>query len=103
MIISVDLTKPSATVLEPEVLTAFSVASSTIDDVAVAAAMGAAGEAAGDAHVWVSADWIRDDVSGRVDDGWSGGFDKMLEFATTKGWLNDAGTHIKGHIEVADS
>jgi hypothetical protein len=99
MIINVDLSA-GASVDDPAVFTAFNAISSTDDKDAVGAAMGVAGHAADDAgHVWVSAEWIRATVAG--DGEWLAGFDAMVAFAESKGWMNEAGTHIKAHIEVA--
>lgn len=98
MIITVD-PNTGARIDEADVFTAFSAASGTTDNAAVGSAMGEAGHAAdNDGHVWVSADWIRSTVNG--DDAWTAGFDAMVSFATSKGWMNDAGTHILAHIEA---
>lgn len=101
MIIEVDL-HLGARVLQPDLLTAFSVSAETTDNSLVGPAMGAAGHQCEDAeHVWVSAEWVRQSVVGVVDQDWGSGFDAMLEFAASKGWLNESGSHIKAHIEVS--
>jgi hypothetical protein len=98
MIITVDPDR-GARIDEADVFTAFSAASWITDNEAVGSAMGEAGHAAdNDGHVWVSADWIRSTVSG--DDEWIAGFEAMVSFATSKGWMNDPGTHILAHIEA---
>ena len=73
----------------------------TTDDAVVGAAMGSAGYAAGDAHVWVDAAWVRAEVGDRVGADWGERFDAMVDYAATKGWLNDARTHIKAHLTLA--
>ena len=99
MIITVDL-NTGASVVDPGVFTAFHASSTTTDNQAVGAAMGPAGYAADDAgHVWVSSSWIRQTVAGDGD--WAAGFDAMVEFAASKGWMNDERTHIKAHVELA--
>ena len=99
MIIEVDPTT-GATIEDAAVFTGFNATSTTDDKDVVGAAMGAAGHAADDdAHVWVSADWIRATVAGDAE--WTAGFDAMVAFARSKGWMNDAGTHILAHIEIA--
>ncbi len=32
------------------------------------------------------------------DDGFVTSFDAIIEYATSKGWLNDAGTHVRAHV-----
>lgn len=98
MIVTVDL-DTGASVGKPDDLGSFHVVSTTGDDTVVGSAMGDAGHAAGEGHVWVSADWVKQDVASSVDPGWAAKFDSMLAYAASKGWLNDAGTHIKAHIE----
>lgn len=100
MIIDIDRAAASVTVVEPDVLDAFSVRSDTIDDVAVGQAMGPAGRAAGDAHVWVDAAWVRAQVGDRAGPDWVERFEQMVAYAASKGWTDEAGTHIKAHIEL---
>lgn len=100
MIIQVDL-EHGATVVAPEELTAFHAVSTTTDSSAVGPAMGDAGDDAGEGHVWVSADWIRSQVADEVSGDWRSSFDGMIAYAASKGWMNEAGTHIKAHIEPA--
>lgn len=100
MIIDVDRAAASVTVVEPDVLDAFSARSDTLDDAAVGAAMGPAGRAAGDAHVWVDAAWIRSQVGDTAGADWGDRFDAMVAYAASKGWTDGTGTHIKAHLEL---
>lgn len=73
-------------------------------DDAVAAALAAAGagrDCADPDHVWVARAWIERTAPGLVDDdpSWPDGFAKMLAFAEKNAWLDDAGSHIKAHVE----
>ena len=63
--------------------------------------LGAAGSVddAGEDHVWIHFDWVRNEASGRVAADWAPQFDAMVRYAATKGWLNEAGTSIRAHIE----
>ena len=98
MIINVDLTT-GASVSDASTFTAFNARSTSDNEEVVGAAMGEAGHAADDAgHVWVSIDWIRSAVDG--DPEWVAGFDAMADYAGSKGWMNDARSHILAHIEV---
>jgi hypothetical protein len=100
MIIDVDRAATSVTVVEPDVLDAFSARSDTTDDAVVGEAMGPAGHAAGDAHVWVDAAWVRSQVGDSAGPDWVERFDQMVAYAASKGWTDEAGTHIKAHIEL---
>lgn len=100
MIIDVDRAGATVSIHEPDVLDAFSVRSDTIDDAAVAAAMGACADGAGAAHVWIDAAWVRAQVGDDAGADWSDRFDQMVAYAASKGWTNDAGTHLKAHIEL---
>jgi hypothetical protein len=100
MIIDVDRAAATVTVVEPDVLDAFSARSDTTDDAAVGVAMGPAGRAAGDAHVWVDAAWVRSEVGDSAGADWAARFDGMVAYAASKGWTDEAGTHIKAHIEL---
>ena len=82
------------------------------DDAAVAAALAAAGagSACADAdHAWVAKSWLEAQAAaapGGAPDGvspedWAAGYAKMLGLAAKMGWLDDAATHIKAHIERA--
>lgn len=61
---------------------------------------GGSEEGDGDAQVSIAA--IRAAVVGHIDPVvWSQQFDGMLGYARSKGWLDDIGEHIRGHIERA--
>jgi len=99
MIVEIDL-NDGATLTEPAVFTAFHATAATGDASLVGAAMGPAGHAAGDGHVWVSIQWLRDTAGDADGPEWAEGFDAMVSFAASKGWLDGAETHIRAHIEV---
>lgn len=59
-------------------------------------------ERADDAHVWLHVDRARAVGVGAADDPAFGErFDAMIEYAATKGWLDEAGSHVRAHIETA--
>ena len=64
---------------------------------AVAASLGARPPAPDD-HVWVGVDWVRGQATGRVPPAWEDDFTKMLDFAATKGWLDEGGEAIRAHV-----
>ena len=57
---------------------------------------------ADDGHVWVDVDWLRTSGLAQVGDpDFATNFDAMITYATTKGWLDDAGTSVRAHIVSA--
>jgi hypothetical protein len=102
MIISVEADMDTVSVKEPNVLTAFHVQSLTNNESVVASAIGDGAIPAEDAHLWVSIEWISANVAGSVSDDWEDKFLRMIEYATTKGWVNESGSHLKAHIEIVD-
>lgn len=52
-----------------------------------------------DDHVWVSRGWLREKAEGRVSGRWSEDFDHLVTKARDHGWLDDAGTHLRAHVE----
>tara|TARA_B100001079_G_C16254789_1_gene445045 strand:- start:294 stop:596 length:303 start_codon:yes stop_codon:yes gene_type:complete len=99
MFISIDSEKKTALLEEPNVLTEFHIQSPINDEDYVASVIGNGSEAAGDAHVWISIEWISQNVT-NVSSDWGERFSGMVQYAMGKGWVSDPGTHLKAHIEV---
>jgi hypothetical protein len=88
-----------AKLVEPDNFRDFKVVAETAKDrlEEVGEALKAAGAGAVDAgHAWISEAWLRANKSGEA--AWDEGFGKMLEFARSKGWVDDKG-NIRAHIE----
>jgi hypothetical protein len=51
------------------------------------------------AHVWLDIVTARAEGRHAGGDGFVTGFDAMVGLATAKGWTNDAGTHVRAHVE----
>jgi hypothetical protein len=62
----------------------------------------AAGRLEGD-HAYITIDAVRRMAAGRVGDDWNDRFDGMLDYARSKGWIDDTGNTIQAHIEYADT
>ncbi|HEV7535304.1 MAG TPA: hypothetical protein VGP90_06690 [Acidimicrobiia bacterium] len=103
MIIDVDLGGASASVelVEPENCKRFHLAARGGDPASLAAALEAAGVGrllpSGEAMIETSA--VRRLAAGRVAEGWDDEFAGMLKYAESKGWLDESGTSIQGHVE----
>lgn len=63
-------------------------------------------EAPEDDHVFVAVDRVRSlariALGDGVDFAWESGFTGMLEYAGSKGWMNDDGSCIKAHLVAND-
>jgi hypothetical protein len=105
VIIDIDLTGDSATVelAEPEDCKRFHVATRGGDQVALGAALAAHDLGrllpSGDALIEIEA--VRRLAAGRVPDGWEHDFTAMVDYARSKGWLDERGGAIQAHVEQA--
>ncbi len=102
MIIDIDLTGATAAIdlVGPEDCTRFHLTVRGGGSEALAAALSAADIGrllpSGDAMIDTQA--VRLMASGKVPTGWDTDFNAMLEYARSKGWLDDAGA-VQAHIE----
>ena len=103
MIIDIDLTAEAGAVelSEPRDCKRFHVAARGGNAGALGAALSAAGVGrllpSGDALIQIEA--VRRLAAGRVPEEWDGEFAAMLEYAGSKGWLDDSGEAIQAHVE----
>lgn len=94
-------TPPSVTLEEPNDTTRFHVSVAGAQDPARLAEVLAGGDVgwlAGE-DAFVRIDTLRSLAAGRVDETWPSEFEKMVEYARGKGWLDDAGDAIQAHVE----
>jgi hypothetical protein len=99
MIVQVDITAGQATLEQPEDCKKFHVAAPAGTELGqIAEMLGTEDDAPAD-HVWVPVDWVRQQASGRVSDGWAGEFDGMLGYASSKGWMSPDGASVQAHVE----
>lgn len=55
-------------------------------------------------HVWLDIAEARSaGASSSTDADWPSKFDGMIAYATSKGWTDEAGTHVRAHIQHTDS
>ena len=54
---------------------------------------------AGGSHVHIQLGVIRRLAAGRSTPDWDAGFDAMIAYARTKGWVDDAGNTVRAHLE----
>ena len=52
-------------------------------------------------HVWVTTDTLRDLLDTENNRNRAEGLDRMLDYASSRGWLNEAGTQVAAHVEAA--
>ncbi len=103
MFVLVDLTGPQPTVTleEPADCARFHVQATGPRDpsrLATALAQSGAGRLRGD-DAFVLVDALRSMAKGRVDDEWHADFARMLDYAGSRGWLDDGGGAIQAHVE----
>jgi hypothetical protein len=60
-----------------------------------------AGTCNGD-EVWIDVDWLRRRTASRSEQ-WQVGFDKMLDYASSKGWTDPARIVVRAHITHLES
>ncbi|MEW6476405.1 MAG: hypothetical protein AB1679_29435 [Actinomycetota bacterium] len=105
MIIDIDLTGDHAAIelVEPEDCKRFHVAVRGGDPEALGAALPAHDVGrllpSGDALIDIGA--VRRLAAGRVPEGWDADFAAMVEYAKSKGWLDERGEAIQAHVEWA--
>jgi len=98
----VDLSSGAAVVCQADDLKSLSVVApgATVNP----AALGDLGEADG-GHVWLAIASLRESAAASMPeaerDAWTTGFDGMIAYATSKGWTNEAGTHVRAHVEAS--
>jgi len=93
MIITVDQTG-AVSLTEADNFRGFKVASSLADPAALGQALRAAGRFDGE-HAWIERSWLVAQAGGGAE--WAAGFEKMMAFAQSKGWVADDA--IRAHIE----
>lgn len=93
--------RPVVTLEEPDDCTRFHLAvvgGRDIGRVFGALVDAAAGRLEGD-HALITIDAVRRMARDRVGDDWDARFDAMLDYARTKGWIDDTGNAIQAHVE----
>ena len=80
-----------------DTLTAFKVAAPEKLRVRLDEALGPAGGFDGE-HAWISEAWLRKITADRPLE-WGVGFEKMLAFARTKGWVDPSSGRVRAHVE----
>ena len=99
MVIVVDVDGRTVSLQDPDDVKRFHVAAAgRRDEAALAAAIGDLGRVDGD-EVWVRVPAVRAMAAGRVSPSWEDDFAGMLEYARSKGWLDDTGDSVKAHVE----
>lgn len=102
MIVRVDVGAGTVSLDEPARFDRFHVlAPAGAGEAAVASVLGDDGREAGDDHVWVRLSALERWAGDAADDQWRAGFDGMVRYASSKGWLDETGEFVQAHIERA--
>jgi hypothetical protein len=93
---------PEVTLEEPEDLKSLKVTTPVRDIPALARAVSQIGALADDEHAWIRVSALADLAGdhGR-DASWQEGFEAMLAYARSKGWMSADGGSVRAHIELA--
>jgi len=67
----------------------------------LAAMMGEGTRPDGD-HLWIAESAVRHWLAGLTDDDWDESFSGMVSYARSKGWTDEAGTHLRAHVHYPD-
>jgi hypothetical protein len=95
-------TPPGVTLAEPDDLGSFKVLARGAQDdrAALERALEGVGTVAEDGNAFILVEAVRRLAGERADDpAWSEGFEKMLAYAGSKGWIDPSGTAIQAHVE----
>lgn len=87
---------------EPEDLKGFKVVVESGDEAAARQALASVGRLVDRETAWIRTGAVRALAHGSVDDDWDEGFEAMLEYAASKGWLSEDGSEIQAHVEWPD-
>jgi hypothetical protein len=66
-----------------------------------ASALESVGRLEDDDTAWIQIEAVRRLAGDAADQAWEEGYDAMLAYARTKGWLHDARREIQAHVERA--
>jgi hypothetical protein len=104
VVIDLTATPPGVALADPDDLGSFKVLAQAAqpDTAALERALEGVGSLGPDGHAFISVEAVRLLAGDRAGDPeWSGGFEKMLAYAGSKGWMNEAGDAIQAHVEWA--
>lgn len=107
MIVRVDMSRAeeagAVALLEADDLKAFKlVAGGDSDGRDLATALGSVGTMADEDHAWIRIDALRELAGDRAEDpDWIAGFDGMVAYAASKGWVSEDGASLRAHCEYA--
>jgi len=104
MYVEIDPTQGRAEVREADDVEHFSVRTTgAADHESLSRSLGQLGRIDDTGHAWIDIQALRD-ATGRSDDAeWSSGFDAMIAYATSKGWVDQAGAAVRAHVEPVDA
>jgi len=97
--IQIDLSNNGASIQDVRTLTEFEIRSQEINAEQTSSLIGGGSYVKDESHVWVSINWILENIKEEVNDDWNMEFNKMIAYAKTKGWVNEKETHLQAHIE----
>ena len=93
------ITDGTPELIDADNFTAFHVERGGASAAAIVEALGDRALPGGDDHVWLSAIGVSELAGAHAAGEWITKFDGMCQYAESKGWMNETGTHIRAHLE----
>jgi hypothetical protein len=89
----------AVTLEDADTFTALHVAALGLDPGAILDALGEDATAASDEALWLAIDRLHALGARHGGPDWRAGCDRMLDYARSKGWVDESGHHVRAHIE----
>lgn len=89
----------SVTLDDPDTFSAFAVEAGTQPVAQIVAALGEDAKAGEDEHIWIAISRLHELGAIHGGEGWRAGCDAMIQFATSKGWVDEASAFVRAHVE----
>jgi hypothetical protein len=102
VILHADLDAATVTLREPADFFGFhvAVAGGPVDDERLPGVLAPHGRIDGE-HAWIDRDAVVALAGDEADDAWHAGFDAMVEYARSKGFLSEDSTSIRAHLDAS--
>jgi hypothetical protein len=99
----IDVTASTVSMRDLRVFDDFHVEVAPDVDLEEALTLAGAGRAIGDGDVYISLPWIRAFMAEREDDDeeWHTGFEGMVGYARSRGWISEDGQAFRAHVTTA--
>ncbi|MGI9326147.1 MAG: hypothetical protein ACR2PZ_13065 [Pseudomonadales bacterium] len=88
----------SITLDDPDTFSAFAVEAGNLPVTQIVAAFGEDAKAGEDEHIWIAITRLHELGAIHGDADWRAGCDAMIQFASSKGWVDAEGSFVRAHV-----